>query len=495
MRNIFVRSPGRLHPYFVVALALTVAGCDRAREGLESHRDVVARVDGYALSVERAAALLAETSEEVAPANPRVVDPFIDHWINHVLLASSYAQPDSFESIDVTPLIQLMLDQELVWQLHRDVIAPRAELGDEELRQVYERERPWTRTRGAHILIQVPESADREERDRLRARAEELRERIASGADFAELARRHSDDPASAAEGGDLGWIERGQLLPELESVLLELPVDSISDVVPTRLGFHIVRVTERASPAFEEVRAEYRNEIADRRTQEVENAYIDSLFEAADLRFRPGAISLARNLAASPRIERLPSAERDAYVARFRGGELTVGDLADFIMRTAPNGKRAFSGDSARIQLILRELVRNRLLVNAAERHGYETDPEWADSVAGRMLRDVRMVAVRAGYDRSRLRSTGSTLLAQVDSVVLGMIRNDRTPVPLERVAVALRKGRTVQVYPERFPEVARRVAEIRREGGDRTAVERGGPRGDPADPAGTIELDVRSR
>ncbi len=78
------------------------------------------------------------------------------------------------------------------------------------------------------------------------ALAQELRQRILDGEDFAELAKLYSDDPGSAPNGGDLGWAGRGRYVPEFEDVAFSLPVGEVSEPVKTQFGYHLIQVEER---------------------------------------------------------------------------------------------------------------------------------------------------------------------------------------------------------------------------------------------------------
>jgi peptidyl-prolyl cis-trans isomerase SurA len=99
-------------------------------------------------------------------------------------------------------------------------------------------------TRARHILIRTNELvSEAEARNRLRV----LKERIENKADFAELARVHSDD-ASASKGGDLGWILPGDTVPEFERVMNQLQPGQVSDPVQTPFGLHLIQVLERGS-------------------------------------------------------------------------------------------------------------------------------------------------------------------------------------------------------------------------------------------------------
>jgi peptidyl-prolyl cis-trans isomerase SurA len=97
-------------------------------------------------------------------------------------------------------------------------------------------------TRARHILIRVDEITSAAEAKR---RLEDLRERLKHGEDFAELARLYSQD-GSAANGGDLGWINPGDTVPEFERAMTTLADGEVSPVIQSPFGFHIIRVEER---------------------------------------------------------------------------------------------------------------------------------------------------------------------------------------------------------------------------------------------------------
>ncbi len=101
-------------------------------------------------------------------------------------------------------------------------------------------QRPRTLTMQQVVLI--PEPAD-DARDRARAKADSLLDRVRAGEDFAELATEASDDAGTAEVGGDVGWFRRGQMVPEFEDAAFALPAGSVSNVVESDFGFHIIKV------------------------------------------------------------------------------------------------------------------------------------------------------------------------------------------------------------------------------------------------------------
>jgi peptidyl-prolyl cis-trans isomerase SurA len=84
------------------------------------------------------------------------------------------------------------------------------------------------------------------EKEKARTRAADLRKQIMEGADFAELAKKYSDDPGSAREGGNLGWMKRGTFVAEFEATVYNLEKDQVSELVETEFGFHIIQLQGR---------------------------------------------------------------------------------------------------------------------------------------------------------------------------------------------------------------------------------------------------------
>jgi len=133
-------------------------------------------------------------------------------------------------------------------------------------------------THARHILIRTDEVvSDAEARRRLN----DLRERLTHGEDFGELARLYSQD-GSAVSGGDLGWINPGDTVPEFERVMNELQAGEISEVTKTPFGFHLIRVEARR---LEDMRQEKRRLVARQaiRERKLDEAYQDWLRQLRD--------------------------------------------------------------------------------------------------------------------------------------------------------------------------------------------------------------------
>ncbi|MBS7838598.1 peptidylprolyl isomerase [Wohlfahrtiimonas chitiniclastica] len=94
-----------------------------------------------------------------------------------------------------------------------------------------------------HILVRVDNDTTEKE---AKLRIDRLHERLAAGEGFEEIAKAQSQDPVSAAKGGEIGWVAPGQLVPEFEKTMLALKVGETSKPVRTPFGYHIIRVEDK---------------------------------------------------------------------------------------------------------------------------------------------------------------------------------------------------------------------------------------------------------
>ncbi len=123
-----------------------------------------------------------------------------------------------------------------------------------------------------HILIKT-DFKDPEVSAKDRQKAESLRDEAQKGKDFAELAKKYSDDPGTKNKGGDLGYISRGQVIAEFEAAIFSLKAGEISKVIQTPYGYHIAKVEEiqeqKVEP-LEKVREKIQTMLRDRKAREL---------------------------------------------------------------------------------------------------------------------------------------------------------------------------------------------------------------------------------
>ncbi len=97
-----------------------------------------------------------------------------------------------------------------------------------------------------HILIKVPSNANAQTVAAAKAKAEDILKQIKAGGNFAELAKKYSDDPGSKTQGGELGFIQHGATVPAFDQAAFSLQPGQLSQVIRTQFGFHILQVEEK---------------------------------------------------------------------------------------------------------------------------------------------------------------------------------------------------------------------------------------------------------
>jgi peptidyl-prolyl cis-trans isomerase D len=142
----------------------------------------------------------------------------------------------------------------------------------------------------SHILIKTPlpgpdGKVDEKGAAEAQRRAEDLLKQIKSGAKFEDLAKKYSEDPGSAKEGGSLGWIGRGQTVPEFEKTAFSLPKGQTSDLVKSSYGFHIIRVDDKQDAhlkSLDEVKSDIEPALKHQKAQQIAQKQAENLLKDA---------------------------------------------------------------------------------------------------------------------------------------------------------------------------------------------------------------------
>jgi peptidyl-prolyl cis-trans isomerase D len=140
--------------------------------------------------------------------------------------------------------------------------------------------------RARHILFKVASSASAEQEAQARTRAEEALAALRNGEDFATLAKQHSEDTATAEQGGDLGYFPRGQMVAPFEEAAFSLPVGQLSDLIRTPFGWHILRVEDKReaeTKPLAEVAPEIMDKIREDKARDAAVTFVDDLLGAIE--------------------------------------------------------------------------------------------------------------------------------------------------------------------------------------------------------------------
>ncbi|MFZ0817033.1 MAG: peptidylprolyl isomerase [Candidatus Sulfotelmatobacter sp.] len=173
-------------------------------------------------------------------------------------------------------------------------VAAGVQVTQDELQAYYNQHRDQYRVaeqaKVSHILIKTPlPGADGKVDEKgvadAQKRAEDVLKQLKAGAKFEDLAKKYSEDPGSAKEGGSLGWIGKGRTVPEFEKAAFSLPKGQISDLVKSSYGFHIIRVDDRQDAhmkTLEEVKGEIEPILKQQKAQDIAQKEATDLVQQA---------------------------------------------------------------------------------------------------------------------------------------------------------------------------------------------------------------------
>ncbi len=197
------------------------------------------------------------------------------------------AHPEQFQQAEQATVEYVVLD---IASLRDSIV-----LNEDDLRTYYkenvDRMAGKEERRASHILITASKDAPVSDREKAQARAAEMLAQLRkTPGNFAELAKKNSQDPGSAVQGGDLGFFARGAMVKPFEDAAFALNKGEISEVVETDFGYHILQLTDIKAPrkpSFEELRAsmeaDLKQQQAQRKFAEVAETFANTVYEQAD--------------------------------------------------------------------------------------------------------------------------------------------------------------------------------------------------------------------
>jgi peptidyl-prolyl cis-trans isomerase D len=329
------------------------------------------------------------------------------------------ANPERFQSPARVKLSYILLDADAIAAVEVDEATLR-EAYEARLDEFVEPERRAMR----HILLTVPADGDAET---IKARAAELKAQIDAGADFAEVAQAESEDPGSAAQGGDLGMVDRGIMDPAFEQAAFDLDVNAVSEPVRSRFGYHLIEVTAvegGAAKPFDDVREELARELG---RGDAEAAYFELAEQLANLTYEspdsliPAAEALDLEVRTSDWIE------RDGGEGLFAQPRLMTAAFSDDVL-VVGNNSELIEPDPDRMQAVV-------LRVDEHEPASVRPLDEVRDEIVAALKAEQAATAARAEADAmvARLRAGESldAVAAELEIKSPGEVSRSQADVP----------------------------------------------------------------
>jgi len=144
------------------------------------------------------------------------------------------------------------------------------------------------RARARHILVRVGPNASKEDKDAALKKIKDIQARLKKGEDFAELAKKYSDDPGSKDRGGDLGYFSHGDMVPAFDKAAFALDVGQTSNIIETDFGYHIIQVEEKKAASkmsLDEIKDDLREYLYQQRGAKRFESYVKDLRSKADVK------------------------------------------------------------------------------------------------------------------------------------------------------------------------------------------------------------------
>ena len=181
----------------------------------------------------------------------------------------------------------------MIKKLRQQEITAKVKVTDQDVEQYYNNNKKKfiipERLHLLHILISVDPGGMKAGWQEGQKKAEEIYQRIKKGEDFKEIAKQYSDDKSSNKEGGDIGWLHVGQLLPELDSAAKKMKIGEVSKPIRTIYGYHIIKLVDKAPGKqlnFSEINQEsLKQKLLEKRIKERTQAFLAELKANADIR------------------------------------------------------------------------------------------------------------------------------------------------------------------------------------------------------------------
>jgi len=218
------------------------------------------------------------------------------------IVANYQSEADFKSDLKAKKITQKFLEEQISSQLLQEKIfnkeTENANVSDEEIKKYYDDNNETLfkvpeQIKVSHILIKfnVPEGNELNDsiKNEARAKINDIEKQLEDGADFAELAEKYSEDVASASNGGDIGFINRGTTVAEFEEAAFALQVGEVSPVVETFYGYHLIKVTEKKDPyvkSFDEVKDTIKSYLVNNKKMQLWQDFVYSLIGNAEIKY-----------------------------------------------------------------------------------------------------------------------------------------------------------------------------------------------------------------
>ncbi|MFL9824995.1 peptidylprolyl isomerase [Rhodoplanes sp. SY1] len=244
-----------------VAQTPATAPAPAAGQSAPAQDPVVAKIDGTEIRQSDLALAEEDVGSNIPAGTPEAKRDWLVNYLTDMMLLAKAAEAKKVQdTADFKKRLAYVRNKALMETMLRDVGQAGAtadamqHVYQEAVKQMGEEQEAHAR----HILFRVADASDQKAAAAAEAKAKETLARIKKGEDFATLAKELTEDPPGKADGGDLGWFTKDQMVPEFSEAAFKLDKGQVSEPVKTAFGWHLIKLEDkrkRAAPPFEQVK------------------------------------------------------------------------------------------------------------------------------------------------------------------------------------------------------------------------------------------------
>jgi hypothetical protein len=441
-----------------LAAVVLVTACDGLKDALTAHTDVAARVEKNELSVTRLGDLLGNTTLQIA-VNREVATILTDLWTSYQLLGVASARRDSLN--DPKLIDEATLGISATSRLRRFMQKKAAEFKVDSATEATYVQAPHDLFVARHILFAIPGGATQQQKDSVKRVAEGVRARV-TGANFADLAKRHSADPGSRERGGDLGPFRRPEMVGPFGDAVAALKPGEISPLVETSFGYHIVQRS-----TYADARQSFGEAVRGFSMAKAESSFTANVDKNANLTVKSNAATVAKNAARDLGANR----RSDDVLATYKDGELTVGRFVTWVesFPQAQIAKQMQQAPDSIVREFVKSIARQEIMLKMAESEGITVDTAEQARVQADFKQLVQQLWVNLGIDPASLDSARSVpererlvakrVDAYLDRIMAGQANPITVPPPVQFVMMSKYESKIFPAGIDRGVERAKKL------------------------------------
>jgi parvulin-like peptidyl-prolyl isomerase len=444
--------------FAAVVAALGIVGCSSLKDAMSAHVDTVAKAADQELTITRLATLMGNSK---APLRKDVATAIVDAWVNYQLAGEAAVNSDTLndpKKIDAAmwPVIANVKAKKWYDLVSKSWKGPDSTSAE----AAYNNGKLLA---ASHILLLTPDSSPAAKAI-VKKKADALRLQV-TAANFADMAKKNSQDPQSAVRGGSLGVFPRGAMVKEFDQAAAALKPGEISPVIQTQYGYHIIR-----RPLFSEVKTEYLNAMQQGGMQAAESTYLAGLESSSKVEIKPGTAATVRAVVADPATHK----GDNTVLATSTIGKFTAADLSRWMETFPPQAgiaDRVKAAPDSLLPIFVKNFVRNELVLHSADSAKLGPDAAQLDQIRKLFMSSLVSAWTALNVDPKNLataapsKSDRAKLAAQrVEDYITKLLAQQAQYVDVTQpVQNVLRDKYDYTIKPENLDKVLLEAAKVR--------------------------------